>query len=79
MTTPTTTRFWFNGPRHYQVGDTIPDHGIVVAIWTTAYKVQPAAPPGVTIVVPFYGPNGVDEQRPGAGLVTFADGTRYGG
>lgn len=63
-------------PRRYSVGDAIPGHGTVIAVGETAYR---TAHQGVQHHwVPFYGPNGVDEQAPVEGLVSFADGSRYG-
>lgn len=68
--------------RRYAVGDVIPDRGEVLAVWSTAYQVRQMADwYGVRkiVVVPFYGPHGIDEQAPVEGLVMFADGSRYGG
>jgi len=73
--------------RRCEVGDTIPGHGVVVAISLTAYQVRPGAVDlsdallggAACYWVPFYGPNGVDTPTPVEGLVTFADGSRYGG
>ena len=73
--------------RRYSVGDEIPGHGVVVHVTLTAYQVRPGAASLAEAQVggeacrwvPFYGPNGVDVQAPVEGLVSFADGSRYGG
>ena len=66
-------------PRRYSIGDTIPGHtGTVAEIGLTAYRMRGMVW-GDAYWVPFYGPNGVDEQAPVEGLVSFADGSRYGG
>lgn len=51
--------------RTYSIGSTIPGHGRVVAVSTTAYRVESGA------WVPFYGPRGVDVIRPVTPLVTL--------
>lgn len=68
-----------NSPRNYDLGDTIPNHGVVVGWSSTAYLVE-VPPPDMQSRrwVPFYGPRGVDTPTPVEGLVTFADDTRYG-
>lgn len=65
----------------YSIGDTIPGHdGVVIAVTETSYLVsRPADHETVGEVVPFYGAKGVHTTAPVAGLVTFADGSRYGG
>ena len=74
MTTLTTVR-------RYGVGEVIPDHGIVIDVTLTSYLVEVKLGIGTYdyVNVPFYGPNGVDAQAPVAGLVEFADGSRFGG
>lgn len=73
--------------RSFAVGDEIPGHGVVIAVTLTAYQVRPGA---VSLAdslvggeacawVPFYGERGVDDVGTVEGLVTFADGSRYGG
>lgn len=70
-TTPATS------PRTYAIGDTIPGHGKVSAVSATAYLVGSIDRGGRW--VPFYGPRGVDAPAPVVGLVSFADGSTFGG
>lgn len=74
-----------NNPRKYQVGDTIPGRGVVIDVWLTAYHVRPGAVDlddalhggEACVIIPFYGPNGVDDVVPVAGFVTFSDGSWF--
>jgi hypothetical protein len=77
----TTTNPTTPSPRKYQVGDVIPGHGTVIGLSLTAYLMAVSHGDGYIERrwVPFYGRNGVDDVQPVEGLVTFADGSRYGG
>jgi hypothetical protein len=68
-------------PRKYNLGDTIPDHGEVIGMSSTAYLVGIRHGDGYIERrwVPFYGAHGVDTPAKVEGLVTFEDGSRYRG
>jgi hypothetical protein len=65
--------------RRFSLGDVIPGHGTVTAMTDTAYLVDTGDFIDGFHWVPFYGPRGVELAAPVVGLVSFADGSRYGG